>query len=221
MAKEMNLAAVTRYSIPLVVVLSLGVGLKGASAQCLYTEIGIPPDSSNNSGSVFLGEALGQTFYAEHTLIESITVWRVAWEGNSVYGMRIFVVPTDSLGHPDVASMLLAGPSVFHTDGDGVHPTAFEFVFDPPLRLPKIDYYEFAVQSDPCYGLWDILGVSGEDDYPNGVLWSHSRSIDDPCPLRKRPERLPAADLCFRIRYCDGVTPTKKSSWGQLKVLYR
>jgi len=51
MAKEMNLAAVTRYSIPLVVVLSLGVGLKGASAQCLYTEIGIPPDSSNKKSS--------------------------------------------------------------------------------------------------------------------------------------------------------------------------
>lgn len=221
----MNLAAVTRHWIPLVAALSLSFGVRAVSAQCDSFEIGIPPDSSNNSGSVFLGEALGQTFYAEHTLIRSITVWRVAWEANYVYGMRVFVVPTDSLGHPDVANMILAGPTVFHTDGDGINPTAFEFILEPPLRLPGIGYYEFAVQSDPCHGIWDIVGVDGRadgrDDYPAGCMWVHSRSIDDPCPLRKRPARLPAADLCFRIRYCDEATPVKRGTWGNLKVIYR
>src|SRR5436309_10576283 len=88
-------------------ILVIGLGAKTVSAQCLGLEAGVPPDSSNNTGSVFLGEALGQTFYAEGTLIQSITVWRVRWEANYVYGMRIYVVPTDSLGQPDVRNMLV------------------------------------------------------------------------------------------------------------------
>ncbi len=183
-------------------------------------EIGIPPDSTTNTGSVFLGEALGQTFLAQDTLIESITVWRVSWEANYVYGMRIFVMPTDSLGEPDVRNMILAGPSIFHTDGDGVHPTPFEFVFDPPLRLPRPGTYEFAVQSDPCDGIWDILDVGKRGDYLEGNLWLHSRSIDSDCPLRSRPAPY-GGDLCFNVRFLVPTTPVKRTSWGSLKRGYR
>src|SRR5437773_11267174 len=91
-------------------VLALSLLAAPVSAQCSGPEVGVPPDSANTSGSVFDGEALGQTFYADRTGIESITVWRVAYEADYVYGMRIFVVPTDSLGEPDVRNMIAAGP---------------------------------------------------------------------------------------------------------------
>jgi len=190
-------------------------------AQCSGQEVSVPPDSATTSGSVFDGEALGQTFYAERTVIQSITVWRVAYEAHYVDGMRVFVMPTDSLGEPDVPNMIVAGPSVFHTDGDGVHPTPFEFVFDPPLKLPRSGEYEFAVQADPCWGIWDILDVSASrDPYPQGNLWLHSRWIDNPCHLRTRPAPY-GGDLCFSIRFCDAATPVKRTSWGQLKSIYR
>ena len=205
-------------------ILSLLSGVRTPSAQCVHIETIVSPDSSNNSGSVFLGEALGQTFVADETLIESITVWRVAWQANRVYGMRIYVLPVDSLGVPDANNVILTGPTVFHTDGDGVSPTAFEWAFDPPLSLPRPGTYEFAVQSDPCYGIWDILSVdgrtNGRDDYPSGYAWAHSRS-DEPCFLRSQPDPYPATDLCFKIRYSGGITPIRQSSWGQIKVLYR
>lgn len=209
----------------LAMTLALSLVAASASAQCSGLEIGVPPDSANSSGSVFDGEALGQTFFAERTVVQSITVWRVAYEGNFVSGMRVFVMPTDSLGQPDFLNMIASGPSVFHTDGDGVHPTPFEFVFDPPLQLPKVGEYEFAVQADPCWGIWDILDVNitrrAHDTYPGGSMWLHSRWTDLPCRLRGWPTRYPVGDLCFSVRFCDAATPVKRTSWGKLKSIYR
>jgi len=180
----------------------------------------VPPDSANTSGGVFLGEALGETFQADHLGIESITVWRVPYEAGYVWGIHLFILPTDSLGNPDISHVLLNGPTLIHADGDGVHPTPFEFVFDPPFQLPKLGLYEFAVQSDPCGGNWDILTVN-KDDYADGCAWFHGRSIDPGCPLRVNPGRFCDGDLCFDVRFCDATTPTKKVSWGHIKSIYR
>jgi hypothetical protein len=191
-----------------------------ALAQCSLLEIGVPPDSANSSGSPIFGEALGQTFQADQRLIESITVWRTYGEANYIWGIHLFIMPTDSLGNPDVSHMLLDGPTLVHADGDGIHPTPFEFVFDPPFQLPKPGLYEFAVQSDPCEGIWDILDTN-VDHYPQGCLWLHGHSINPGCPLRINPGRYSDADLCFRVRFCDATTPIKKASWGQIKSIYR
>ncbi|TMQ67888.1 MAG: hypothetical protein E6K80_14835 [Candidatus Eisenbacteria bacterium] len=87
--------------------------------------------------------------------------------------------------------------------------------------MPKIDEYEFAVQADPCWGIWDIMDTSAAlDSYPQGNLWLHSRWIDDPCHLRIGPRAF-GGDLCFNVRVCDATTPVKKASWGQLKSIYR
>ena len=204
-----------------VVALSLGLHPASAHAQCVFLDTGVSPDSANTWADVFLGEALGENFQAEGLLIESITVWRVAWQAGYVYGMHLYVTATDSLGGPDIRNMLSDGPSVFNAGGDGIHPDPFEFVFDPPLRLPGLGSYYFAVQSDPCSGIWDILAVKDIDYYPAGQLWGHSRSIDGGCPLRRSVTRYPNADLCFRVRYCDIPTPIQKTTWGHLKAIYR
>jgi hypothetical protein len=140
------------WKLPLLLcaaVLAIALRALPAFGQCSTFEIGVPVDSANTSGGVFLGEALGQTFLADARPIESITVWRTWPYSTSIYGIHIYINPIDSLGRPDVDHMLLNGPTL-HTNGDGINPTAFEFVFDPPLQLPKPGAYEFALQSDPC-----------------------------------------------------------------------
>lgn len=207
---------------PSVLLLNLGFSSVVHAMACLPMEIGVDPSLGESHADVRLGEAVGQSFYAETLQIESITVWRDANQDTNQFGMHIFVTKTDSLGQPDVLRVLASGPEVFHPFGDGVHPTEFRFVFDPPLRLPEAGNYYFAIQSVPCWGFWQIL-ATGLDRYPNGHVWLNGKN--DECNsgpyLRPFPLRYPDADLCFRIRYCDGTTPTKHHSWGQLKVLYR
>ncbi|HET9328428.1 MAG TPA: hypothetical protein VFQ05_16800 [Candidatus Eisenbacteria bacterium] len=193
------------------------------AGDCQRIESGVDPGLANNYGDVIFGEAIGQTFRADGRLIESITVWRVPYQDVNAFGMHVFVTATDSLGRPDETRILASGPEVFHPNGDGVNPTEFEFVFDPPLALPNLGKYYFAIQSTPCYGTWRLLGVVGIDHYPEGYTWLNGKTDPELCPylnpLARRSN--PNADLCFRIRYCDFATPTKRSSWGELKVIYR
>lgn len=187
--------------------------------DCAHVESGVDPNLANSSGGVILGEAVGQTFHADALLIESITVWRVAYEDTNQFGMHVYVTATDSLGRPNSRQVLASGPDVYHLFGDGTHPIEFEFVFDPPLSLPSIGNYYFTIQSVPCYGFWDLAAVDGLDYYPAGHAWANSRSLE--CTLSPFAFSYPSADLCFRIRYCDISTPTQRTTWGHLKAIYR
>ena len=113
----------------------------------------------------------------------------------------------------------LNGPTLVHADGDGIHPTPFEFVFDPPFQLPSMAFTSLRCSRIRAQAL-DILTVN-KDDYADGCAWLHGRSIDPGCPLRINPGRYCDGDLCFRVRFCDATTPTKKVRWGQIKSLYR
>jgi hypothetical protein len=187
--------------------------------NCSHPEIGIDPSLANSFDGVFLGEALGQTFQAEHVLVESVSVWRVAYEDTNATGMRLFITATDSLGQPDLSHLLSVGPDVYVPYGDGVNPIRFDFVFDTPLRLPSTGKYYFAVQAVPCAGFFDILAANTNDYYPPGEFWAHGRNFS--CGLRSNPQKYPGVDLVFQIRFCDPSTPTMRGSWGQLKVIYR
>ena len=212
----------TGHRVPLLLLLVSSGFISLAQADCIQS-FGVDPSFGESHADVRLGEAVGQTFYAENLLIQSITVWRDAQQDTNQFGMRIFVTKTDSLTKPDVSQVLAIGPDVFHLFGDGINPTEFKFVFDPPLMLPGAGTYYFAIQSVPCWGFWQILSTGGIDRYPNGHVWLNGKN--DECQvgpyLRPFPQSYPAADLCFRIQYCNETTPTKRHTWGQLKVLYR
>lgn len=169
-----------------------------------------------------MGKALGETFFAEDTLIESITVWRVASQDSNVYGMHLFITATDTTGRPRSTLMLLDGPTVYHPYGDKVHPIPFQFVFDPPFSLPRKGTYYFAVQADPCDGFFSIYDTAaiGPDLYLGGNLWLNGRSIFNGCSLRDFPTRL-TGDLAFSIRFCSPTTATRGITWGGMKVRYR
>jgi hypothetical protein len=152
--------------------------------------------------SLIFGEDIGETFVATDTLIQSITVWRPAAEDTSFVGFELFIVGTDSLGHPDVSNMLLQN----------------KVAFDPPFALPARGKYEFAVQLVPCNAI-EYLLLSGSDVYPGGDFWDHGRA---PCgQLRGFPLEGPNDDMIFSIVFCDQPVSTRTETWGRTKARYR
>ena len=63
--------------------------------------------------------------------------------------------------------------------------------------------------------------ASNANPYPQGEAWETGPFID--CSLPGAPRIfVPHPDLVFKIVFCtNGVTGTRRSSWGELKVLYR
>src|SRR5262249_27640597 len=55
---------------------------------------------------IYLGKAVGQTFFAPETVITAITAWRYFGESSNYSIWNIHVLPVDSLGIPDVHHIL-------------------------------------------------------------------------------------------------------------------
>jgi len=65
------------------------------------------------------------------------------------------------------------------------------------------------------------LWVDENNHYLYGVEWESNRSTGPGCPIYD-PAGGYGADLIFRVTFCrDVVTPTRKHSWGSLKLHYR
>lgn len=168
-----------------------------------------------------LGKARGQTFLALDTLIQSITLWRVAFQDTNDFGWHLYIIATDSLGRPAPDSVILDGPTIWNRIGDGVHPIPFRFEFDPPFALPGPGKYEFAIVGQPCSGWFEILYAS-TNPYPDGEGWSHGRSSITGCRPRNYPTEQPNIDMVFEIEFCEtSTTPVLQESWGKLKAHYR
>jgi hypothetical protein len=180
--------------------------------------VGSDTSSSIGPQALIFGADIGETFEATDTLIESITVWRPAAEDTSFVGLELFIVGTDSLGHPNVSDMLLQNKVAYNYYGDGVHDIPITFTFDPPFALPSPGKYEFAVQLVPCSAIEDVQ-VSGSDVYPGGDIWLHGRA---PCGvLRADPLEGPNLDMIFSIVFCDHPVGTRTETWGSVKARYR
>ncbi len=166
------------------------------------------------------GEAVGETFVAPYTDILAITLWRSYWDTPNGSIWRIFVLGVDSAGRPDNNEIIQDGPSLYIWSGDGVHPTPFRFVFNPPIHLPSVGTYELAVQADSCFGNFLVAGDLN-DDYPDGIGWYHGRENFCEYKPRSQPEALPDRDLNFLVEFCPPETPAHPTSWGRIKSLYR
>jgi hypothetical protein len=165
-----------------------------------------------------LGEAIGQVFTADDTLVQSITVWRLIGDNPNFNGIKLYITELDSFGVPDALKIVLDGPVVFVPYGDGIHPIPIDFVFEPPFTLPHRGGFCFVLQTSPhCYGSWNVYS-NRSNPYPGGTMWIFARSE---CFLRQGPNDYPDVDLTFRIRFCDTATPVKMPTWGNLKIIYR
>jgi len=207
------------------VVLTLSVvPAPGGAQPCSIQTVGLDTSQATTSGGAFLGEAPGQTFLARDTLTRSLTVWRMASEDTNLYGMHLYITETDSTGMPLTDHMVLDGPTLYNPYGDGIHPIPFQWVFDPPVALPRRGLYAFFLRMTPCVlGYFDVLArESAEDLYPEGHFWWTPRSANAGCVLLRAPYSNPAADMIFRMEFCSTTTvPVRRKTWGEIKVIYR
>lgn len=209
-------------AVALAMLMLSGVSGRSAGQPCSIVTVALDTSLANSSGGAFLGEAPGQTFMARDTLIRSLTVWRVASEDTNLFGMHLYVTETDSTGMPLTDHVVLDGPTVYNPYGDGLHPIPFEFVLDPPAALPRPGLYAFFLAMTPCVlGYFDLIGREGDKDvYPEGHVWWTGRSLT--CALRPAVMSNAAADFIFRVEFCStAIVPTLRTTWGELKVLYR
>ena len=199
--------------------------------SCTPVSIGVDTSKANNSGALVLGRALGETFEAADTLVTRFTVWRVASEdSNWGIGLHPYFVETDSTapswrvgcppdGYPVADRVVWEGPTKVIENGDGIHPIEFTWTFDPPLALPHRGKFAWFILQDPCAAYFDILAVDGSDPYPDGIGWYSGRSYCQQLPADFKPGTW---DYIFTIEFCPtGVTPTRRTSWGQVKAIYR
>jgi hypothetical protein len=174
----------------------------------------------NSIAPVDLGFAVGQTFLAQQTEIQAITAWRSTYWTDNVAVWRIFVMALDSAGVPDVTQILRNGPTLVNEYGDGIHPTPFRFVFDPPIVLSAPGEYEFAIQGDQCHGVFDLASVDGDGSaYPDGVFWLHGRQATYCYGFPAGyPDRYGDSDLAFTVEFC-AATLVTPASWGRIKAV--
>jgi hypothetical protein len=173
---------------------------------------------ADTTAFTFRCRGFGQTFVAADTLIRSISVW-VPPLGPEQYNVSNLFI-TEAVGDvPDILNLVYAGPPVSRPITDPVLPTEFRFDLDPPVALPHTGTFFFDVQAD-YYSAFPML-ASNADPYPQGKGWQTG-----PVFYCDRPggPRLSSTypDLIFKIVFCtDGVTATRRRTWGELKVLYR
>src|SRR5262249_22131555 len=135
---------------------------------------------------------------------------------------HLFIVDVDSTVAPLPESVVIDGGPIVNFTGDGIHPVPYRFQFNPPAVLPHRGRYCFVVTLDACDNSIGIL-ASDDDPYPGGVVWSVRANPFTQCVY---PGGLPfpmnhLIDIIFQAEFCAGPTPTRRSSWGDLKVLYR
>ena len=213
----------------------LGLGLTNtvlpeAAAQvvCIPSDtVALDPSIWNASRGVFFGHALGQTFFAPETLISRLTVWRPP-DNRSVVGAHLYITGVDTVWsppRPDNDNLLLDGPTVRVYDSDPPGQLIeMSFTLDPPLALPRPGLYAFFLQAEACHqgAVWNLIG-NDTNPYPYGIYWISGRVTQPPCHLRGVAAGEDILDLIFRIEFCrpDVATPVRRSTWGQIKALYR
>jgi hypothetical protein len=188
-------------------------------APCIAESIGLDPSLATTAGDVVLGKAWGQTFVAPDTLIQSVTVWRIPQEATNDFSeMKFWLTSVNPITGNVRESLIQEGPSQVFLSDDASQPTRIQYTFDPAIHLPQPGRYAFWIQV--CTGYADLL-IDTNNDYPGGYLWQTNRSSLSGCILAGGSS-FPGFDLAFEVVFCtDAATPTRRDTWGDLKVRYR
>src|SRR5207247_9059972 len=94
--------------------------------------------------------------------------------------------------------------------------------FGHPLALPRQDEFAMFFQAEDCWPgePWRLL-VDEHNHYPEGIHWVTGRATNS-CYLRDVAGGADNTDLIFRIDFCSTAsTPVRRTSWGDVKVIYR
>ena len=121
-----------------------------AAVECPTESLFVDPVSWTNSMSAMWGQAPGETFVAEDTLISAITVWRYPSQTGNNAPLKLWIVEVDSSGRPMADKVVLDGPVIQVFGGDGIHPIEIRFGLGAPAVLPRRGKFAFFVQNI-CY----------------------------------------------------------------------
>lgn len=190
----------------------------GQAGECTIRVHGPDSAGANFHLMMFLGEAWGQVFTAEDTLIRSITVWRFPPPDTNATPMHLYIMEVDSLGKPDGNTILLDGPSLVVPFGPTPgQPVEVRYEFDPPFELPSPGKYCFAIQEGICGSSFSLLGDT-TNVYPDGAAWLFDQTLRCGicCPALFAP-----GDMVFQIEFCNLAVQVNAATWGRLKAIYR
>lgn len=183
----------------------VAVNPSAAPQACSTYSIGLDTTYATTWDGPYGGRADGEVFLARDTLIRSITVWRPVPPDTNRFGMKLWIVRADSTGQPNMAGILLSGPTLLIPAGDNVHPVEYTWTFDPPFALPSRGYFWFGVQPDPCEGFFNLL-FNDQNAFKDGDNWRSRRVFPgDPCHLVRYPDHFADWDLIFRMEFCDST----------------
>ena len=145
--------------------------------------------------------------------------------GHQPHRHAFYLTETDSTtGRPLTNRIVLDGPTLYNPYGDGIHPIPFHWEFDPPVALPRQGLFAFFLKMSPCVGVFDVLstGEAAPNPYPEGQYWWTSRSSQCRLEFVGSGNTNPLADIIFTMEFCTtNPTPTRRGTWGEVKVLYR
>jgi hypothetical protein len=160
-----------------------------------------------------------QEFFANYTLIHSISVWRPASQVVNAIPRHLYITDVLPNGTPNTDAILLGDSPLVILNGDGVNPVEYRWVFDPPFALPHKGTFFFDLLAER-FDVFSILATK-VDRYPDGSIWD-----SDPVALCNQPGGVTVdpdlGDFAFEIQFCvAGATPTRATTWGAVKTIYR
>ena len=199
---------------------------RAASDGCNYpVTIGVDLEQADTTTMAFSCRGIGQVFLAADTLIESISIWRGPWPPHlDAAPRRLFITETFSYNGqiiPDANRLLLDEVLNTRTEGDGIHPVEYRWVFDPPFALPHRGHFYFDVLAT-YYSGW-LVPAATTNPYPDGQAWGTGPLLDCLTPGEADDYRSPPhVDLIFAVRFCStGATAARPKSWGRTRLIYR
>ena len=201
-----------------------GIGMASPRPSVCDSCSGGVDSSLTTSGTLasYLGKAICQVFEAPDSLLSAFTVWRIPdLVVPNTYGMHLYITEVDSSGTPDVARVVLDGPTLV-LQGTSAAPRAVKYRFEPPLSLPHRGKFAASIkEEDPfCAGGFSLLADSTES-YPCGEVWRIT-PFASCVGLGASVFHLSGYDLAFQVQFaCTGSTAVLPTSWGSLKARYR
>jgi hypothetical protein len=170
----------------------------------------------------FDSRGYGEVIPCRDTIVTSITYYQPPFRNSFQYYARMYVTGVDTSGRPTNEQIFYVGPTLHGVDTDTMHPSPIVFNFSPPLVLPGAGRYFFDVKADDGFSCAAgfYLMADTTNRYPDGMGWWTGR-LCDPCCPGSSGSISPGFDMIFDIEFCDThSTPTRKQTWGELKMRY-
>lgn len=195
-----------------------------ARADGCVTTVSVGLDTTQASFLIadWFSNQAAEVFDAPETVLTAITVWQ--WPHAAAFRLgKLYVMEVDTLAgivRPDEKKILLEGPALPGTSGDGTQATPLTWFLDPPLILPRRGQFAFEIAPGSCGdGSMVFVGRSG-DPYPGGSYWSFDSGGCGPgcCPDNPWDGTI---DLAFRADFCEQAVATRPETWGRLRAAYR